>query len=307
MTVLLKTDPGRAARWAAYFAEHAPEVDFRTWPDAGKLSDVRYFIGWQAERELLAAMPNLEVFFASGAGVDHLDFSAVPARVPLVRMVEPGIVESMVEYACLGVLALHRDLLHYVRAEAGRWQPEAVKPASHRTVGVMGLGVLGQAVLERLGHFGFRRLGWNRSPRSLPGVQCYAGTEGRQPFLARCDILVCLLPLTDETRGVLGRDLFAALPRGAALLNAGRGGHLDQEALLAALEDGQLRVAMLDVTDPEPLPASHPLWRHPRVLVTPHIAAMTQPETAAPVLLANLRRHLAGQPLHDVVDRQRGY
>lgn len=307
MTVLLKTDPGRAARWAAYFAQHAPDIDFRTWPDAGTLSDVRYFIGWQAERDLLAAMPGLEVFFASGAGVDHLDFSALPAHVPLVRMVEPGIVESMVEFACLGVLALHRDLLHYARAAAGSWQPEAVKPAAQRAVGVMGLGVLGQAVLERLGHFGFRRLGWNRSPRELPGVACFAGAAGMQDFLAQCDILVCLLPLTDDTRGVLGRDLLAALPRGAALLNAGRGGHLDQDALLEALDQGQLRAAMLDVADPEPLPASHPLWRHPRVLLTPHIAAMTQPETAAPVLLANLRRHLAGQPLHDVVDRQRGY
>lgn len=307
MTVLLKTDPARAARWVAYFAAHAPDIEFRTWPDAGSLSDIRYYIGWQAERELLASMPNLEVFFASGAGVDHLDFSALPVHVPLVRMVEPGIVESMVEYACMGVLALHRDLLLYARAEAGSWAPQAVKPASHRTVGVMGLGVLGQAVLERLGHFGFRRLGWNRSPRALPGVECFAGDAGQAPFLARCDILVCLLPLTEETRGVLGRELLASMPRGAALLNAGRGGHLDQEALLDALDSGQLRAAMLDVADPEPLPANHPLWRHPRVLLTPHIAAMTQPETAAPVLLANLRRHLAGQPLHDVVDRQRGY
>lgn len=307
MTVLLKTDPGRAARWAAYFAAHAPDIEFRTWPQTGNLADIRYFIGWQAERELLAAMPKLEVFFASGAGVDHLDLGALPAHVPLVRMVEPGIVESMVEYACMSVLALHRDLLQYARAAAGAWQPLPVMPATLRTVGVMGLGVLGQALLQRLGQFGFQRMGWNRSPRELEGVECFSGEAARAAFLARCDILVCLLPLTDETRGVLNRQLFDALPRGAALLNAGRGGHLDQDALLAALESGQLRAAILDVTDPEPLPASHPLWRDPRVLVTPHIAAMTQPETAAPVLLANLRRHLAGQPLHDVVPRQRGY
>ncbi len=307
MTVLLKTDPARAARWAAYFAAHAPEIEFRTWPRAGNLADIRYFIGWQAERELLSDMPQLEVFFASGAGVDHLDMDAIPPHVPLVRMVEPGIVESIVEYACMAVLALHRDMLHYARAQAGAWQPLPVTPAFQRTVGVMGLGVLGQAVLERLGQFGFRRIGWNRSPRELAGVECLAGDAGRAAFLARCDILVCLLPLTDETRGILGRELFAALPPGAALVNAGRGGHLDQEALLAALESGRLRGAILDVTDPEPLPAGHPLWRDPRVLVTPHIGAMTQPETAAPVLLANLRRHMAGLPLQDVVERRRGY
>jgi glyoxylate/hydroxypyruvate reductase A len=307
MTVLLKTDAERAARWAAYFSQHAPDIDFRTWPDAGNLADVRYFIGWQADRELLSAMPRLEVFFASGAGVDHLDFGAIPEHVPVVRMVEPGIVESMVEYAVMSILALHRDLLHYARAEPGAWQARPVRPAGTRTVGVMGLGVLGQAVLERLSSFGFQLRAWNRSARDLEGVACFAGADGLAPFAAGCDILVCLLPLTEETRGILGRELFCALPRGAALLNVGRGGHLDQDALLDALRGGQLSAAILDVTDPEPLPPDHALWREPRVLITPHIAAMTQPETAAPVLLANLRRHLSGEPLHDVVNRHRGY
>jgi glyoxylate/hydroxypyruvate reductase A len=307
MTVLLKTDPDRAARWAAYFAAHAPDIEFRTWQDAGDLSTVRYFIGWQADRELLSAMPNLEVFFASGAGVDHLDFSALPAHVPLVRMVEPGIVETMVEYATMSVLTLHRNLIDYARAPQGAWQPIAVRPASTRTVGVMGLGVLGQAVLERLGAFGFRRRAWNRTARELPGVQCFAGAGELARFASGSDILACLLPLTAATQHILGRELFAALPHGAALLNVGRGGHLDQDALLEALAAGQIRNAILDVTDPEPLPPGHALWRDSRVLITPHIASMTQPETAAPVLLANLRRHMAGEALHDVVDRQRGY
>jgi glyoxylate/hydroxypyruvate reductase A len=307
MTVLLKTDADRAARWAAYFAEHAPDIDFRAWPAAGDLADVRYFIGWQADHALLSAMPKLEVFFATGAGVDHLDFSAIPIHVPVVRMVEPGIVESMVEYSVMSVLALHRDLLAYARAEPGAWRTLPVRPASTRSVGIMGLGVLGQALLARLGEFGFQRRAWNRSARELAGVACFAGADELAAFAGGCDILVCLLPLTEETRGILGHELFAALPRGAALLNVGRGGHLDQTALLQALESGQLRAAVLDVTDPEPLPPEHPLWRDQRVLITPHIAAMTQPETAAPVLLANLRRHLAGEPLHDVVDRSRGY
>jgi glyoxylate/hydroxypyruvate reductase A len=138
-------------------------------------------------------------------------------------------------------------------------------------------------------------------------VETFAGEESRAAFLGGCDILICLLPLTSQTRNILGRSLFHSLPRGASVINVGRGGHLDQAALIEALDEGQLARAILDVTDPEPLPADSPLWRHPRVLITPHIASMTQPATAAPRLLENLRRHQRGEPLHDVVDRLRGY
>jgi glyoxylate/hydroxypyruvate reductase A len=171
----------------------------------------------------------------------------------------------------------------------------------------MGLGVLGQAVLQRLRSFGFRLRGWNRSAREIEGVECFAGPEALESFLGGCDILICLLPLTSQTRGILGRSLFQALPRGASVINVGRGGHLDPQALIEALDEGRLGRAILDVTDPEPLPSDSSLWRHPRVLITPHIASMTQPATAAPLLLENLRRHQRGEPLRDVVDRLRGY
>ena len=171
----------------------------------------------------------------------------------------------------------------------------------------MGLGVLGRAVLERLGLFGFARYGWSRSPQHIGGVTTYAGTDSLGQFLGHCDILICLLPLTTATRGILDRDLFAALPRGASLINVGRGGHLDQQALLDALNSGQLRSAILDVCDPEPLPDSHPFWQHPRILLTPHIASMTQPETAALAVIDNLRGHARGEPLRDLIDRRLGY
>jgi glyoxylate/hydroxypyruvate reductase A len=223
-------------------------------------------------------------------------------------MVEPGIINGMVEYVTLAVLALHRDLFDYLASQEARtWRPLEVPPASARRIGVMGMGVLGQAVLKRLATFGFQLRGWNRSPREISGVTCFAGAEAFRPFLAECDMLVCLLPLTPATRGVLNAELFAALPRGAALINVGRGGHVDQPALLAALDSGQLSRAILDVVDPEPLPAEHPLWTHPRIVLTPHVASMTQPETAAPVLLENLRRHQRGEPMHGVIDRSRGY
>lgn len=308
MSVLYRSDAARGAAWARVFAAQAPDLQFHVWPEHGDLAEVEYLVAWQAPPDLLAQLPKLKVLFSSGAGVDHVDVSAIPSHVQIVRMVEPGIINGMVEYVTLSVLALHRDLFDYIDAQAAAaWSPIEVPPASARTLGVMGLGILGQAVLDRLATFGFRLRGWSRSARQIPGVDCYAGPESLQAFLAPCNVVICLLPLTAATRGILDRRLFAALPRGAALINVGRGGHLDQPALLEALDSGQLSRAILDVTDPEPLPAAHPFWTHARVHLTPHVASMTQPETAAPVLLENLRRHQRGEPLHGLIDRRRGY
>ena len=308
MSVLYRSDAPRAAAWARYFADHAPDLDFRVWPDAGDLNQIEYLIAWQAPPEFLAALPRLKVLFSSGAGIDHIDISAIPAHVPIVRMVEPGIIDGMVEYVSLAVLALHRDFFDYVEANAKHiWAQLEVPPASARSIGVMGMGVLGRAVLERLATYGFRLRGWNRSPREMAGVESFAGADQLQAFLEGCDVLICLLPLTPSTRGILNRKLFSALPLGAALINAARGQHLVDSDLLEALDSGHLSRAILDVTDPEPLPDAHPFWAHPRVFLTPHVASMTQPETAAPILLENLRRHQRGEPLADLIDRSRGY
>ena len=308
MSILYRSDAPRAAAWAKYFAEHAADLQFRVWPEPGNLREVEYLIAWQVPPDFIAQMPNLKVLFSSGAGVDHVDLSAVPSHVPLVRMVEPGIINGMVEYVSLAALALHRDFFDYVAQKAARsWDPIEVPPASARTIGVMGLGSLGCAVLERLATYGFRLRGWNRSPRSIEGVETFTGAERLQPFLSECDILICLLPLTPATQGILNRDLFAALPKGAAVVNVGRGPHLVDADLIAALDSGHLSRAILDVTEPEPLSSEHPFWTHPRVFVTPHVASMTQPETAAPILLENIRRRRRGEPLVGVVDRRQGY
>jgi glyoxylate/hydroxypyruvate reductase A len=311
MTFLYKADPVRGAQWARLFAEKAPQIPFRIWPDGSASADaeaVRYLAVWEAPHDLATRVPNLEVVFSVGAGIDQFDLSAIPAHLPVVRMIEPGIVAGMVEYVTLATLALHRDWFTYAAQQReGRWQALRTRVASERRVGVLGLGVLGQAVLTRLASFGFQCAGWSRSPRTLDGIECFAGAETLPAFLARTDILVCLLPLTDATRHILNRELFAQLPRGAALINTGRGGHLQQDHLLQALESGQLSAAVLDVADPEPLAADHPLWHHPRVMLTPHVASMTQPDSAVEVVLDNLRRHRAGQPLIGLVDRARGY
>jgi len=182
-----------------------------------------------------------------------------------------------------------------------------VRTAGSRRVGVLGMGVLGQAVIAKLHGFGFQCAGWSRSVREVPGVESFAGEEGMDAFLARTDILVCLLPLTNATRGILSRALFGRLPPGAVLINVGRGAHLVEQDLLDALDEGQLSAAILDVFDAEPLAPDHPFWHHPRIMVTPHIASMTQPETAVEAVLENLRRHREGLPLIGLVDRRQGY
>lgn len=308
MTVLYQGSPARAGAWAQIFAAEAPELSFRMWPEASDLDSVEYLIAWHPPAELLASLRNLKVLFSFGAGVDHIDFSRVPAHIPIVRMVEAGLVSGMVEFVTMAVLALHRNIPDYISAQhADVWRPMDSVPATARRVGAMGLGVLGKAVLDALSPFGFSLNGWSRTPKDLPGVNCYSGLEGLAPFLSQTDILICLLPLTAATRGILDSRLFAQLPRGASVINVGRGGHLDNQALLDALASQHLAGAILDVCDPEPLPKGHPFWSHPQILLTPHIASLTRSETAARSVLENIRRHRRGQPLRDVVDRTSGY
>src|SRR3984893_13589594 len=271
MTFLYKANAVRGMEWARTFAARAPDLPFRLWPDVGDPAQVRYLAVWMPPENIATTFPNLELVFSVGAGVDQFDVLRLPPHVPLIRMLEPGIAEGMVEYVTMAVLALHRDLVHFIAQQREQtWREIRITQAAKRRVGVMGLGLLGQAVLERLKLFGFPLAGWNRSPRTIKGVDCYAGRKTLPDFLAQTDILVCLLPLTDETRGILNASLFEALPRGAQLVNVGRGGHLVEAELIEALERGVLSAAVLDVAEHEPLPAGHPFCSHPHILLTPH-------------------------------------
>lgn len=308
MALVYKADPERGEEWKRLMAQKRPDLPFYVWPETGDPAAVRFLAVWQPPENMLTRFPNVEIVFSTGAGVDQLDVAGFPAHIPLVRMLEPSIAEGMVEYVTLGVLALHRHLLDYRADQAAeRWVPIRLVPARKRRIGVLGLGQLGQAVCRKLAGFGFPVAGWSRSPRAIAGIACQSGPDALPAFAAGSDILVCLVPLTQRTRGILNARLFAALPPGAGVVSVGRGGHLVQEDLLAALDSGHLTGAVLDVTDPEPLPPAHPLWSHPRVLLTPHVASMTDPEGAIDFLLATLERHRQGLPLPGVVDRQRGY
>lgn len=308
MTVLYKSDPERGRRWQTLFAEQAPDLSFHIWPDVGDPNDVRYLVAWQPPPDFRGTFPNLQVIFSVGAGIDQFDLTQIPASIAVVRMVEPGIRAAVIEYVVFATLALHRHVLNYVEAQrAARWAPINLVDAAQRRVGVMGLGEMGRAALRHLKAFGFPLYGWSRSPHIIDHVTCFAGGEALPEFLKNCDILICLLPLTAHTEGILSKTVFDALPPGASLINVGRGKHVHDGDLLVALASGQLSGAVLDVFDNEPLPADHPFWHHPRIMMTPHIASMTRSESGGQVLLENIRRHLAGQPMVGLVRHDLGY
>ena len=307
MAFLFNSDPVRAAVFRKVFARELPDVELFHISEYVDPEKVRYLLTWTAPDDI-ERYRNLEVLFSLGAGVDQFKRESLPQQVKLVRMVEDGIIRMMQEYVVLGVLSLHRDMVAYREQQKRQaWLGLAAPQATARRVGFLGLGMLAQAAIERLLPFHFPLAAWSRSRKEIEGVTCFHGADQLAGFLAQTDILVCLLPLTEETRGILDGKLFSRLPAGARLLHVGRGPQLDQTALLQALDSGHLAAAMLDVTDPEPLPDDHPLWWHPKVAITPHIASITQADSAAQSVVDNIRRHRAGEELIGLVDRTLGY
>ena len=308
------TDNWSPERWKARFDEVCRDRRVLPLPDA-KLTpaEVHYAAVWKPAPGELAGFPNLRVIFNLGAGVDALMADRTLPTVPLVRVAVDDLTDRMAEYVVLHVLMHHRQELYLRESQrAGRWAPKSQWPAGAISVGIMGLGVLGANSAEVLRRIGFRVAGWSRSERRIDGVDCFDGAAGLDAFLRRTDILVCLLPLTPGTRHVLNRDVFAKLnrnsPLGApVLINAGRGGLQNEADILACLDDGTLGAASLDVFAEEPLPASSPFWTHPKVVLTPHNAADTDPDEISKYVARQIGRFEAGGALENVVDRGRGY
>lgn len=304
MAVLFTSTPERGRFFKDRFATAFPDLPFHigTTPNP---ADVEYLIGWTVPDNIAQVHPNLKVVFSVGAGVDQLNLPSIPGHIKIVRMLEPGIPKQMQEFVTLAVLALHRTIPAYLRQQrTSIWKAGHNVPASDRRIGIMGLGRLGLAALEALRPFDFQLAGWSRSEKTLPGISTYTNLE---PFLKRTDILVCLLPLTCETTGILNAGLFQLLPKGAALVHAGRGRQLDQQALLHALDKEHLCEAWLDVTDPEPLPSTHPLWLHERVIITPHVACQTRADDGASHIINGIRAHRQASVIPGLIDRSKGY
>lgn len=308
------TDNWSPARWKARFDEVCRGRPVRLLPDASlDPAEVVYAAVWKPKQGELAAFANLRVIFNLGAGVDALMIDHSLPDVPLVRIAVPDLTSRMTEYVVLHVLMHHRQELYLRQSQRDkRWAPKFQWAAGAVSVGIMGLGTLGTDAAEVMRRLGFQVAGWSRSERQLDGIECFHGRAGFDAFLRRTDILVCLLPLTEQTRGILNRDVFIRLnrlsPLGApVLINAGRGGLQNEADILACLDDGTLGAASLDVFTQEPLPPDSPFWSHPRVVVSPHNAADTDPDAISRYVAEQIARFEAGGALENIVDRKRGY
>ena len=295
--------------WRGEFARVLPGDEFRVWPDTGNRAEVEFLLVWRPPRASMKGFPNLKAILNMGAGVDYvLGDPELPRAVPLVRLVDRGLREGMVEFVVHAVLHFHRNFHRYRAQQAEKaWiEIPQVLPGARR-VGILGFGQLGQAAARPLIALGFPVAGWSRTRKQVPGVESFAGLGELSKFLARTDILVCLVPLTRDTTGIVNAANLARLPRGAYLVNAGRGGLAVEADILAALESGQLAGAWLDVFRQEPLPRMSPFWTHPNVIVTPHNAAVTQPGPAALELADNIRLIRSGLAPNGLVDLAREY
>ena len=307
-TVGVKTDSIVAA-----FDKIIPDLHVEVWPDCSATDNVDAILAWDVPHGDFAKFPNLKVIFSLGAGVDHLMRRDDLPAVPIVRFVASNLTQQMSEYVALHVLLHQRRMLEQFENQRDTtWTFVKYPTAPQVRVGMLGLGELGQDAARVLRAVGYQVAGWSRSHKQIDGVACFSGQDGLDQMLGRTDILVSLLPLTDQTRGILNGGLFAKLAHdgampGPVLINAGRGGLQVEADILTALDNGVLWAASLDVFETEPLPETSPLWSHPRVVITPHNAALSAPKAIAPYIAKQLKRFANGQPFENVVDPSRGY
>ncbi|MCR9257098.1 MAG: glyoxylate/hydroxypyruvate reductase A [Alphaproteobacteria bacterium] len=309
MTILIASQNKKdVSAWHERLAEHLPGADVRHWTEDYDKAAVETVLMWKVPTDFLFDLPNLKLIQSLGAGVDHLVGAALPHHVPLARIVDPWMTGSMSEFILMNVLRFFRydPAYRHLQAE-GRWEDLGTPDRFETPIGILGMGELGQDAARKLRMMEFPVMGWSRSPKTVEGVESYTGRDGLGRMLRQASILICLLPLTQETRGLIDAEIIGLLPRGAYFINAARGGHVVDADLLAALDSGHLAGAALDVFEPEPLPADHPYWTHPKVILTPHIAADTNARTAARQIAENIRLVRAGQKPNNPVDTRRGY
>jgi glyoxylate/hydroxypyruvate reductase A len=310
MAILLSTKAHTMQDWKAALLAVEPSLEIRLFPDAGDPAEIEAAVVWTSHDMMeLRRYPNLKLIVSMGAGVDHLlRAPGPPPGIPVARLKDVLLTSAMAEWVLLNVLRFHRQDPEYRALQQRKeWLELSAPSTAERRIGILGIGELGSAAARVLGSLGFPVMGWSRSAKTLPGVQTFHGADGLMAMAAQSDILICLLPLTPQTRGVLNAKLLSALPRGAYVINGARGGHMVAEDMLAALDSDHIAGAALDVFEPEPLPPESRFWLHPKVFLTPHAASITIPSSVAPQVVENIRNLRAGRPLINLVDFSLGY
>lgn len=307
MKILLQSPRDEHDAWRAALAAALPDATIVMWPDT--LPEPDYALVFKPPAELFARTRPTRAIFNLGAGVDALlGVSTLPEGTPVIRLEDAGMAAPMAEYVTLAVLGAYRESREYAAQQReGRWQPRPRLPKPQFGVGILGFGVLGQAVAAALAPLAFPIRGWSAARKEVPGVESFAGLSELRPFLASSCVLVCLLPSTRETRNLLDKASLSHLPRGAHLVNVARGDIVVDGDLVALLDEGHLAGATLDVFRDEPLPSTHPFWHHPKITLTPHTSAVTVIEDSVAQIAAKIRRLERGEPVTGVVDRSRGY
>jgi glyoxylate/hydroxypyruvate reductase A len=308
LIVNLDRQIGNAQAWRDTFAEQLPDLEIRIWPDNGDVAEVEYLAFIRPDFDAIPALPNLKAMFSRSAGVEaFVDHPKLP-KAPLGKIEPSGGDPMMTEYVVMHVLRFHRDVPGYAAAQANReWLRKLIVRPEQRRVGFLGYGLMSKAPALVLKSLGFQVSAWVRSPRQSEEVPIFHGPDQLEPFLNQTDIAVCLLPLTKETDGIFCARTFAMMPKGAMLINVGRGGHVIDKDLIAALDSGQLSYAALDALKPEPLPPESPLWLHPKVMVMPHVARRPTVAQLVSEIAANIRSVEAGGGLLQQIDMTTGY
>jgi glyoxylate/hydroxypyruvate reductase len=303
------TDAEYVENWVALLKNRLYGYEIYGWPDIGEESEIDVLLTWNHPPGTLRRFSNLKLIISLGAGVDHIVSDPdISLEVPIVRLITPSLTSQMAEYVCLSVLLFQRRFLDYLALKKScHWKELPASHAADFTVGVMGLGVLGSYAAEKLTCFSFPIRGWSRTEKSIEGVECFNGRDQFDLFLSKSNILVCLLPLTNETKGILNKTTFSVLPKGSFVINVGRGKHLVEEDLIESLDSGQIAGACLDVFQNEPLSANSPLWRHPNIVITPHISAISMAEDVVKNVVNSVDQLELGAALNNVVSVDRGY
>lgn len=309
MSILLVCNGKDPVKWVNALRKELPETDLFIYPEVPDREKIDFVICWKSKKGELDAFPHIKVIQSLGAGVDHIfETQTLSKEIAVTRIVDPNLANDLWEFVVTLVMAELKQIPTYIHQQMNRsWEKQAYRRIADTRIGVLGLGQIGAYIAEKLAQMGFVVSGWSQSAKSIPKVQSYQGKEGFESCLKQADILINLLPLTPETTGILNREHLSLLPQAAVLINVGRGGHLQEEDLIPLLEEGRLSRAYLDVFQTEPLPRDHPFWQHPKIVMTPHTASMTDAQSAVNQIVENYRRMRAGKELLNQVSIKRGY